>query len=119
MSQFGLLASPQTDVLWAGGVLILLIVAIGFVLLYVRKVWDPRQAKDEAAGELTLEQLEAMHQAGHISNEEFSLLRRRLLKIPSGKEESKSQNLPSDSIMDDSEDIRTPGQDDADRAGRL
>ena len=88
-------------------------------MLYVRKAYDPRQAKDEPTNEMTLEQIEAMHQAGHISDEEFATLRRKLLKIPSGKEESKSKNLPSDSIMDDSEDTRTPGQDDTDRTGRL
>jgi hypothetical protein len=99
--QFGMLASPQTDVLWAGGILIVVLILAGFVVLHIRKRWDPRQSNGNVGGELTLEQIEAMHQAGHISDEEFSAMRRLVMKIPDTKEESKSQTSQSDSIMVD------------------
>jgi len=117
--QSGLLATPQTDVLWAGSVLIAVLVAAGFVVLYIRKRWDPRQSGAKQGDSTILEQIEAMHRAGHITDEEFAVLRRRLLKIPSGKEESKSYFSRSDSIMDDSENIRPPGQDDPDTTDGL
>lgn len=117
--QPGLLATPQTDVLWAGSVLIAVLVAAGFVVLYIRKHWDPRQIRAKESDGTILEQIEAMHRAGHITDEEFAVLRRRLLKIPSGKEESKSYFSRSDSIIDDSENIRPPGQEDPDTTDDL
>lgn len=109
--QFGIQASAQTDVLWTGGVLIVVLLVAGFVVLFIRKRWDPRQSGGDAGGGMTMEQIEAMHQAGHISDEEFAVMRRRLLKIPPAKEESKSNFSRSDSIMDDSEEGRRPTPD--------
>jgi uncharacterized membrane protein len=103
IGQFGFLASPQTDILWLGGVLIAVLITAGGIVLHIRKHWDPRHSGHHTGGNLTLEQIEEMHRAGRISDEEFSVMRRRLLKIPPAKEESKSNLSRSDSIMDDSE----------------
>jgi uncharacterized membrane protein len=119
IGQFDILATPQTDILRVGGILIVVLLVAGFVLLFLRKRWDPRHANRRESGQTVLEQIEAMHKAGHISDEEFSAIRRRLLKIPSGKEESKSNFSRSDSIMDDSERIRQPGQEGPDTTDDL
>jgi len=100
--------SAVSDVLWAGVVFLALLVLAGWVFLRIQKRWDPRRQGSSSSDEaLTIEQIEALRRAGQISDEEFAVLRRAVLKRRidlSGKfdpEESQSKSSCSDSKIVD------------------
>ncbi|MBN1943197.1 MAG: hypothetical protein JW849_07880 [Phycisphaerae bacterium] len=105
VGQFGL-TTAQKEILWAGGILIAVLIAAGFVLGWIRKRWGTRRAGGGLGGEMTMDQIEALHQGGQISDEEFSALRRGLMKKAFLEKESGSKLSRSDSIIDDSEEGR-------------
>lgn len=73
-----------------------------FVVLYqIRKRTDPRRQGLDDYGGLTMEALESMYDAGMISQEEFSELRRALLGIP-GEKKAVTSDSDSD-ILDNSD----------------
>ncbi|MBN1554291.1 MAG: hypothetical protein JXA11_06070 [Phycisphaerae bacterium] len=106
MMELAVITASQKDVLLAGGILIAVLIAAGFVVLHIRRRWDPRRKKESLSAGMTIEQIEAMRRAGRISDEEFSVMRRRVLKISPAGKESESHFSRSDSIMDDSKEDR-------------
>ncbi|HNX27253.1 MAG TPA: hypothetical protein PKK48_07585 [Phycisphaerae bacterium] len=77
---------------------LVLIWAVAFVVIIkLKKKLDPRLKRDEPFAGLRMEDLEKIHRAGMISDEEFASMRRSLLGLPplDGDEKNKKIHHPA------------------------
>jgi len=86
---FGLAAGRLADVLIWGCVLIAVVLALGFVLVVLRRKYHPAGGgeRQERPG-FSVEGLEALRRQGQISEEEFRRLRRAALGLGGGGQET-------------------------------
>jgi hypothetical protein len=107
-------ATAQQDVLWAGAIFLLALLAAVWVARWVQRRWDPRHRREKESGPpLDIEGIEEMHRSGQISDEEFQALRRTLLGLGSAPEKESSCSCGG-GIIDDS----NKGKPCADATGR-
>ena len=92
----------SVGVLIAGGAFIALLILGFFAARWIQRRYDPRRSSSEdfTAG-LTIEQVEAMHRTGQISDEEFASMRRLVLPLESAAKKD-SNNAGSDDNIKDS-----------------
>ncbi len=74
------LAAVAPKELIYGGLLILIVMLMGIALLYIRRKFREVQPQEQSLG-LDIERLEALRDAGEITPEEFSRLRRVALGL--------------------------------------
>ena len=86
----------------ACGVFIAVLIAAFIVLYQVRKKTDPRRKGSDDYSGLTMESIDNMYDAGMISREEFTSLRRALLGLPGEKKTVTSDN--DSDILNNSDD---------------
>jgi len=64
----------------ACGVLLVVFIVLGFVLGWCKKKYDPRSgSQDEFPGLMSMDQLEEMRKKGMVTNEEFDVLRKKII----------------------------------------
>lgn len=89
---FAILASGKGDIFGLAircGILLAILIVAFVIVRIIQKKLDPRRQDDTSSGGMmTMEQLDAMHEAGHISDDEFSRMRRVILGLPETKEKS-------------------------------
>ena len=84
---------PSGDVLLKGGALIAGVLVLGASMLAARWLYR-KWLKDEPPEAFALRDLEAMRDAGQVSPEEFSRLRRSMMGL--GRSAEKGKSLSSD-----------------------
>ena len=84
-------------------IVLVVIVAMGSAVLWIKRRFRPDSDVSEQAG-LSIDQVERLHQAGHLTREEFETLRRIALKlnVPDGKS-GKSSLTPRADVDDDND----------------
>ncbi len=93
------ISGTSVEVLIAGGVFIALLILGFFAVRWIQRRYDPRRSSSEdiSAG-LTIEQVEAMRQAGQISDEEFASMRRLVLPLDFAAKKDSNNAGSDDSI---------------------
>ena len=107
----GLALSAAAEVVVSGTILILALLALAGGLFWARRAWLKPRPKDDlsALAGFSIEHLEEMREAGQISKEEFSRLRRMAL----GLEEA------AQSVDNGDNSVSPHGQDDDGKQGPL
>lgn len=88
--------TPYLDIFVAGGLLILAVVVLAIILSVVKRKYDPRSQQDcSINGFMSMDDLEELSSRGLISDEEFDVLRKRLISISDGAEKKAPLNAPA------------------------
>lgn len=87
--------TPYLDIFVAGGLLIFAVVVLAIILSVVKRKYDPRsQQHISNTGFMSMDELEELSSRGLISDEEFDMLRKRLIAISGGAEKKAPSNSP-------------------------
>ena len=94
-------SSAQRDILFAGAILLAIMILSAFLVRWLHRKVDPRR-KHEAKqdGKFTIEQIESLHQTGQISDEEFATMRRVVMKLDSTAEKNWASSCRGGRIAD-------------------
>lgn len=97
------LPPESRDAFVACAIVLVVILAMGSAVLWIKRRFRPGGDSVEQAA-LSIDQVERLHQAGHLTREEFETLRRIALKlaVPDGKS-GKSSLTPRAEVDDDND----------------
>lgn len=98
--------SPTVQVMVGGVIVIVAIMLAGLWLQIARKRWLAKAEQDVSSGGVgfSIDELDALHRAGQLSDEEFGKLRRRALHLDAGAGLPDNQLTDKDEPDDDKED---------------
>ena len=84
------------------GIVLVVVLAMGAAVLWIKRRFPPG-SQLEASGGLSIEDVERLHELGHVSREEFEALRRIALKVgPPFAKTEKSALTPRADVDDES-----------------
>ena len=94
-------SSTVREVLIAGVIFLAVLVLAVFLVRWVQRKFDPRRGQEtEQDGKFTIEQIESIHQAGQISDEEFAAMRRVVMKLDSTAEKNSDSSCGGGKMAD-------------------
>lgn len=107
-------SEPQStsaiEILITSALLIIGIVAFGFVLWHVKKTYDPRGNDFDIDGSMSMDEIQTMYNKGLLSETEFKELRKNLLLVDKSEKNTEETSLNS-IIKSELEKINTPNAD--------
>ncbi len=99
--QLSVWGDAQREILVAGAIFLAVLILAAFLVRWLQRKVDPRRRKEaEQDGKFTIEQIESIHQAGQISDEEFATMRRVVMKLDSTAEKNSDSSCRGGKIVD-------------------